>query len=42
MQNCKWEYINYRENTCECDECIEKMWDECDLETEYLENIDIE
>lgn len=41
MQNCKWEIINYRENDCDCDYCIDIIEQECDNETRFLEEGDI-
>ena len=41
MENCKWIYINYWENDCDCDECIEKAADESDNEMQHLEEFNI-
>lgn len=42
MINCKWEIINYRDNECECDLCINNMCEECDNETQELEYIEFD
>lgn len=37
MINCKWEYIEYSRNNCDCDECIDKMCNEAEEEMLHLE-----